>query len=72
MIRKIIGSRLLQPMIAPAAVLSLLLWTALPAGAMQIQKIVSKKGIEAWLVEDHSRPILSLQFGFDGGTAQDP
>ncbi len=72
MIRKIIGSRLLQPMIAPAAVLSLLLWTALPAGAMQIQKIVSKKGIEAWLVEDHSRPILSLQFGFAGGTTQDP
>ncbi len=39
---------------------------------MQIQKIVSKKGIEAWLVEDHSRPILSLQFGFAGGTVQDP
>ena len=72
MIRKIIGSRLIQPMIAPAAILSLLLWTALPAGAMQIQKVVSKKGIEAWLVEDHSRPILSLQFGFDGGTTQDP
>ena len=39
---------------------------------MQIQKVVSKKGIEAWLVEDHSRPILSLQFGFTGGTVQDP
>ena len=39
---------------------------------MQIQKVVSKKGIEAWLVEDHSRPILSLQFAFDGGTVQDP
>jgi zinc protease len=39
---------------------------------MQIQKVVSKKGIEAWLVEDHSRPILSLQFAFVGGAAQDP
>ena len=39
---------------------------------MQIQKVVSKKGIEAWLVEDHSRPILSLQFAFTGGTVQDP
>lgn len=39
---------------------------------MQIQKVVSKKGIEAWLVEDHSRPILSLQFAFAGGTVQDP
>ncbi len=72
MIRKMIGSRLIQPIIAPAAVLSLLLWTVIPAGAMQIQKVVSKKGIEAWLVEDHSRPILSLQFGFAGGTVQDP
>ncbi len=72
MIRKIIGSRLIQPIMAPAAILSLLLWTVLPAGAMQIQKVVSKKGIEAWLVEDHSRPILSLQFAFTGGTVQDP
>ncbi len=39
---------------------------------MQIQKVVSKKGIEAWLVEDHSRPILSLQYAFNGGTVQDP
>ncbi|WP_245269151.1 M16 family metallopeptidase [Rhodomicrobium udaipurense] len=39
---------------------------------MQIQKVVSKKGIEAWLVEDHSRPILSLQFAFKGGSTQDP
>ena len=39
---------------------------------MQIQKVISKKGIEAWLVEDHSRPILSLQFAFTGGTVQDP
>ena len=30
------------------------------------------KGIEAWLVEDHSRPILSLQFGFDGGNRPRP
>jgi zinc protease len=39
---------------------------------MQIQKVVSKKGIEAWLVEDHSRPILSLQYAFVGGAVQDP
>ncbi len=62
----------MQPVIASVAVLSLLLWTAHPAGAMQIQKVVSKKGIQAWLVEDHSRPILSLQFAFAGGTVQDP
>ncbi len=57
---------------APAAALTLLLTTAPWANAMQIQKVTSKKGIEAWLVEDHSRPILSLQFAFLGGSAQDP
>jgi zinc protease len=43
-----------------------------PANAMQIQKVKSKNGLEAWLVEDHSRPIISLQFAFVGGAAQDP
>ncbi len=56
---------------AQAAVLSLIL-LALPANAMKIQKVTSKKGIEAWLVEDHSRPILSMHFAFDGGSVQDP
>jgi zinc protease len=66
------GSRLAQAAFAPALLLSLLFWTAVPAHAMQIQKVVSKKGIEAWLVEDHSRPILSLQYAFTGGSVQDP
>ena len=43
-----------------------------PAGEPGDSEVVSKKGIEAWLVEDHSRPILSLQFGFAGGTVDDP
>jgi zinc protease len=41
------------------------------ANAMNIQKVVSSKGIEAWLVEDHTLPMLALQFGFPGGTSQD-
>ena len=57
---------------APLAALSFLLLAALPANAMKIQKVTSKKGIEAWLVEDHSRPILSIQLAFEGGSAQDP
>lgn len=43
-----------------------------PAQAMDIQKVVSPKGIEAWLVEDHTLPMLALQFGFKGGASQDP
>jgi len=56
----------------PIALLSILAFAALPANAMQIQEITSKKGIKAWLVEDHTRPIVSLQFAFQGGAAQDP
>jgi|EndMetStandDraft_9_1072997.scaffolds.fasta_scaffold16445_2 zinc protease len=41
------------------------------AHAMNIQKVVSSKGIEAWLVEDHTLPLLAMQFGFPGGTSQD-
>ncbi len=39
---------------------------------MQIQKVVSPKGIEAWLVEDHTLPLIAMQLGFEGGSAQDP
>jgi zinc protease len=42
------------------------------AQAMNIQKVVSQKGIVAWLVEDHTLPLLAMQFGFTGGSSQDP
>ena len=71
MTHTILGARLLRPGAALAA-LSFLLLAVLPANAMKIQKVTSKHGIEAWLVEDHSRPIMSLQFAFASGTAQDP
>ncbi|MBI4725419.1 MAG: insulinase family protein, partial [Rhodomicrobium sp.] len=65
MTKNILGSWLLRfAAAAAAAVLSFQLLAALPANAMKIQKVTSKKGIEAWLVEDHSRPILSMQFAF--------
>ncbi|MBT3071622.1 insulinase family protein [Rhodomicrobium sp. Az07] len=66
------GGRLVMSLAASALFISLLFGAVPPASAMQIQKVVSKKGIEAWLVEDHSRPILSLQFAFKGGSTQDP
>ncbi len=73
MTHTILGGKLLRlAAAAPLAALSFLLLAALPANAMKIQKVTSKNGIEAWLVEDHSRPILSLQFAFAGGAAQDP
>ena len=37
-----------------------------------MQRVVSPKGIEAWLVEEHAIPIISLRFAFRGGAALDP
>ncbi|GAB5468511.1 MAG: pitrilysin family protein [Rhodospirillales bacterium] len=45
---------------------------AAPAQAIEIQEVTSPGGIEAWLVEDHSNPILALSFSFAGGAASDP
>lgn len=42
------------------------------ADALNIQSITSEKGIKAWLVEDDTVPIISIQFSIDGGTTQDP
>ena len=42
------------------------------ARSMKIQTVTSAGGIEAWLVEEHSVPLLALRFLFDGGNAQDP
>ncbi len=40
--------------------------------ASRVQKVRSPGGIEAWLVEDYSVPLVALNFGFKGGAAQDP
>ncbi|MCH7795334.1 MAG: insulinase family protein, partial [Proteobacteria bacterium] len=52
--------------------LFLLLAAASPAAAIEVQRVVSPGGIEAWLVEDHSNPIISLDMTFRGGAALDP
>ncbi len=54
------------------AMAAILLWPATPAGAISIQRVVSEKGIEAWLVEDHSVPLMTMRFAFRGGSALDP
>lgn len=44
-----------------------------PARAVEAQRVISPGGIEAWLVEDHSVPVLSVSIGFKaGGSAYDP
>ncbi|WP_411505303.1 M16 family metallopeptidase [Brucella anthropi] len=55
-----------------AASMMVLAVCALPARAIEIQEVVSPKGIHAWLVEDNSVPLVSMRFSFKGGTSQDP
>ncbi len=45
---------------------------AAPAAAINVQEVKSPGGIEAWLVEEHGLPIISLNAGFDGGGRLDP
>ncbi|MFC4350697.1 M16 family metallopeptidase [Fodinicurvata halophila] len=58
----------------PAVLGALLVSLGLPLSvqAMDIQKVVSPQGIEAWLVEDHSNPVLAMEFAFRGGASTDP
>ncbi len=49
-----------------------LLFAATPARAVDVVRVKSPGGIEAWLVRDTLNPILSLRFVFRGGAALDP
>lgn len=56
---------------ALAAALSLLLPLG-TANATNIQRVISPGGIEAWLVQDATVPIIAMEYAFAGGSAQDP
>ncbi|MGB6535491.1 MAG: pitrilysin family protein, partial [Xanthobacteraceae bacterium] len=49
----------------------LLALSAAPASATDIQRIVSPGGIQAWLVRETSVPLITVEFAFTGGAAQD-
>ncbi|HEV2575442.1 MAG TPA: pitrilysin family protein [Beijerinckiaceae bacterium] len=40
--------------------------------AETVQKIVTPRGIEVWLVEDYAVPLVAVDFAFKGGSTQDP
>ncbi|MCP5366998.1 MAG: insulinase family protein [Hyphomicrobiales bacterium] len=58
--------------LAAAIVLCVLVLAAVPAGAVSIQRVVSPGGVVAWLVEDHTNPIIALDLAFRGGATLDP
>lgn len=47
------------------------LWPHL-AQATDIQEVTTDAGITAWLVEDHTVPLIAVEFAFAGGSSQDP
>jgi zinc protease len=51
--------------------LLLVLW-APGARAITIERATTPAGIEAWFVEDHTLPVVSIRFAFPGGAALDP
>ena len=58
--------------IAAIVVAILICLTASRPAAAAVERVVSPGGIEAWLIEDHSNPLISLSIGFHGGSALDP
>jgi len=48
-----------------------LLSSSIASRAFTVEEIVSAKGIKAWLVEEHSIPLVAIRFAFAGGAAQD-
>lgn len=59
-------------MITRLFVLACLLLAPRWALALDIQSVTSDSGIEIWLVENHVNPIVSVAFGFRGGSGFDP
>lgn len=48
-------------------------WLALPLrAATDVVEVTSDGGITAWLVEEHSIPMLSMSISFEGGPVLDP
>ncbi|MDP7668224.1 MAG: insulinase family protein, partial [Rhodospirillales bacterium] len=43
-----------------------------PAAAVEVERVAGPGGIEAWLVRDHTNPIIAIRFAFRGGAALDP
>ncbi|MCP4329049.1 MAG: insulinase family protein [Alphaproteobacteria bacterium] len=45
---------------------------AIPLKALEVERVVSPGGIEAWLVSDSSVPVISMDVAWRGGSITDP
>lgn len=58
---------------APLVAFALVAVAALPArAAVDIEAVTAQNGVTAWLVEDDTLPMITVQFSFAGGAAQEP
>ena len=64
--------RIARPAAAFAAAAFCLFAASAASAAVEVREVVSKSGVAAWLVEDHSNPVLSVSFGFRAGGSRDP
>jgi zinc protease len=68
--------RFARPVVARLGLMSLiaaaLVAFCVPASATKIERVVSPGGIEFWFVRDGTVPVVSIEFAFRGGAAQDP
>jgi len=53
-------------------VILIVVFTPLHAWAVDVERVTSPGGIEAWLVQDHSNLVVSMRFAFKGGSELDP
>ncbi len=58
--------------ISIATIILLAVSTLQVTHAVEVERVVSDGGIEAWLIRDHSNPITTLKLSFRGGAALDP
>ncbi len=68
---RVLGNPVMALLVAATIALSVV-FSAVQARAVEVQRVVSPGGIEAWLVEDHTNPIIALELAFQGGAALDP
>ena len=60
-------TRFLRPILT-----GVLLIAAGPALAINVERVKTPGGLQAWLVQDNSNPIVTMRFAFRGGAALDP
>jgi zinc protease len=66
-------TKLIGPFAARALLgASLLVAAAAPAAATKIDRVMSPAGIEIWLVQEPTVPLIAMDFAFRGGSSQDP